>query len=107
TASRIDRIDEINVKRLETVIDRFDEQMEPLKNFILPSGTPVAAQLHLARTVCRRAERTVDALNRREPLGAFPLMYLNRLADLLFVLARYANHCAGSAETLWPGEKII
>jgi cob(I)alamin adenosyltransferase len=104
TTSHIARIDETNVARLERVIDRLDEQMPPLKNFILPSGTPIAAQLHIARTVCRRAERAVDALGREEPLGALPLMYLNRLADLLFVLARYVNHCAGVSETPWIGK---
>jgi len=104
TASHITRIDETNVTRLETVIDRIEEQIQPLKNFILPSGALVAAQLHIARTVCRRAERTVDALGRKEPLGASPLMYLNRLADLLFVLARYVNHLVGIEETPWMGE---
>lgn len=104
TTSHIARIDEPNVVRLESVIDKLDEQLPPLKNFILPSGTPAAVQLHIARTVCRRAERTVDALGREEPLGALPLMYLNRLADLLFVLARYVNHCAGVPETPWIGK---
>ena len=103
TISHITRIDETKITRLETVIDRLDEQMPPLKNFILPSGIQAAAQLHIARTVCRRAERAVDALGRKEPLGASPLMYLNRLADLLFVLARYANHLAGVEETPWMG----
>lgn len=105
TSVSIDRIEEADIKRLEEAIDRFDKQLPPLKNFILPDGTPVAAQLHIARTVCRRAERAVDALGRQEQIGALPLMYLNRLADLLFVLARYANHLAGVSETLWSGNE--
>lgn len=107
TASHIVRIDETNVKRMEAVIDRFEEKIPQLKNFILPSGTPVAAQLHIARTVCRRAERVVDALGRQESLGTLPLMYLNRLADLLFVIARYANHLAGVPEAVWRGDEKI
>ena len=66
-------------------------QLEPLKSFILPGGSLVSAQMHVARTVCRRAERLVDALGRKEEIGKFPLMYLNRLADFLFVAARYMN----------------
>jgi cob(I)alamin adenosyltransferase len=104
TPLHIVRMTETTVTRLEAVIDRFDEQLPPLKNFILPSGLPAAAQLHIARTVCRRAERVVDALGRQESLGTTPLMYLNRLADLLFVLARYANHLAGVEDTPWMGE---
>jgi cob(I)alamin adenosyltransferase len=103
TTLHIARIDETNVARLESVIDKLDEQLPSLKKFILPSGTPVAAQLHITRTVCRRAERAVDVLGRQEPLGALPLMYLNRLADLLFVLARYVNHLADVPETPWMG----
>ena len=77
--------------------------MEPLQSFILPSGSLVSAQLHVARTVCRRAERLVDALGRKEQIGKSPLVYLNRLADLLFVMARYVNKLAGMEETKWNG----
>ena len=76
----------------------------PLENFILPGGSAGAAQLHVARTVCRRAEREVTALAREEGVGPHVLAYLNRLSDALFVMARYENHTRGVAEPLWqPG----
>jgi cob(I)alamin adenosyltransferase len=89
--SSVTRIQQTEIQFLEETIDRLDAQLEPLKSFILPGGTTASAQLHIARTVCRRTERLVDALGRKEEIGRFPLIYLNRLADLLFVLARYAN----------------
>ena len=88
--------------RLETAIDQYEAELEPLKQFILPGGTPLAAQLHLARTVCRRAERRVTALSEHVSVDARIVKYLNRLADLLFVAARWANHRAGVTETTWP-----
>jgi cob(I)alamin adenosyltransferase len=86
---------------LEKAIDERDARMPPLTSFILPGGTPLAAALHLARTVCRRAERAVLAAGRTETVDPLILVYLNRLSDLLFVLARHANHEAGHAEAKW------
>jgi cob(I)alamin adenosyltransferase len=73
----------------------------PLQNFILPGGSPGSAHLHVARTVCRRAEREVIALSREEAVGPLVIQYLNRLSDALFVMARYENHDRGVAEPLW------
>jgi len=94
-------IGESDVAALEDAIDGHDARLEPLKNFILPGGTPKAATLHLARTVCRRAERAVVALSRREQISPAILRYLNRLSDLLFVLARAANAHAGRPDLKW------
>ncbi len=88
-------------ENLERLIDRFEEMLKPLKSFILPGGSPVAARLHFARTVCRRAERVVVRLSRNEDIGDELVTYLNRLSDLLFVLARFANHQAGVTEVKW------
>lgn len=88
---------------LEEWIDEADGELEPLKSFILPGGSEPGAALHLARTVCRRAERAVVALAAAEGVEAGVLVYLNRLSDLLFVWARLANHRAGVPETPWRG----
>ncbi len=98
------RITETQITWIETQIDTFNADLEPLTSFILPGGTPLAAGLHLARVVARRAERLVVSLRQAEPeTGAPALTYLNRLSDLLFVLARSANH-NGTADVLWkPG----
>jgi cob(I)alamin adenosyltransferase len=91
--------------RLERAIDRFNERLKPLNSFVLPGGTPLAAALHVARTVVRRAERCTVALQRAEPAATNDeaVRYLNRLSDLLFVLARVAND-DGAADVLWvPG----
>ena len=98
------RIVPVQVTRLEMEIDRLNEGLQPLRSFILPGGTPAAAWLHLARTVCRRAERSVVALMQSEPVNANALAYLNRLSDLLFVMARVANG-DGQGDVLWePGK---
>ena len=91
------------VAALEAAIDRHETQVPPLKQFILPGGVPKAAALHLARTVCRRAERAVVRLEREHDARATSCVvpYLNRLSDLLFVLARVANHAAGAPEITW------
>jgi cob(I)alamin adenosyltransferase len=90
-------------ERLEKAIDRLNENLQPLRSFVLPGGTPAAAWLHLARTVCRRAERAVVTLMRDEAVNPEVLVYLNRLSDFLFVLARAAND-GGKADVLWvPG----
>jgi len=90
-----------HVARLEATMDELSAQLGPLENFVLPGGAPGAALLHLARTVCRRAERDVVALGRSEMVGDQALPYLNRLSDALFVLARWENRCRGVTEPLW------
>jgi cob(I)alamin adenosyltransferase len=90
-----------DVARLERAIDGTTARLAPLANFILPGGTRLAAALHLARTVCRRAERAVVALSHAEPVPPNAIVYLNRLSDLLFVLARLANAEAGVGDVLW------
>jgi cob(I)alamin adenosyltransferase len=93
-----------HIEKLERLIDEFNEVVGPLANFLLPGGALGAAQLHVARTVCRRAEREATALARDETIGPTVLPYLNRLSDALFVMARYENHERGVAEPLWkPG----
>jgi len=97
----VPRIEERHVADLERVIDRLSEELPPLENFVLPGGCPGAAQLHVARTVCRRAERLVVTLARREPVGAQTVPYLNRLSDALFVMARYENRKKEVPDVLW------
>lgn len=92
---------ERHVAALEGEIDTWNARLEPLANFILPGGSAAAAALHVARTICRRAERILVTLAREEPVGASALPYLNRLSDLLFVLARAANLLAGVPDRLW------
>jgi cob(I)alamin adenosyltransferase len=103
TAKKIRRIGLSEIERLEKVIDVFESRLTPLRSFILPGGAPFAAQLHVARTACRRAERHAVRLARAEKVGPIPVKYLNRLSDLLFVLARTANMRAGASETPWNG----
>ena len=97
------RITVDHVRPLEQTIDRFNAALDPLTSFVLPGGTAASAWLHLARTVCRRAERRVVLLGRKETINAQTIIYLNRLSDLLFVMARRANE-SGRADVLWvPG----
>lgn len=98
---RVPRIEERHVRGLEELMDGLSDRLPPLANFILPGGAPGAAQLHLARTVCRRAERLLVALGREEDVGPSTLEYLNRLSDALFVLARWENRRRGVEEALW------
>ena len=101
---RIPTVQPKHVLRLERLIDKLNEVVGPLTNFLLPGGAPGAAQLHLARTICRRAERETITLSHAEPIGELVLPYLNRLSDALFVMARFENHERGVAEPLWqPG----
>jgi cob(I)alamin adenosyltransferase len=104
--TRIDRVAPTQTTMLEQDIDQFEAELEPLRQFILPGGTPSAAHLHLARTVCRRAERVVVSLAAVEPINEHVLPYLNRLADWFFVAARVANTRAGVADVPWqsPGK---
>jgi cob(I)alamin adenosyltransferase len=91
-------------ERLEKAIDRLNANLQPLKSFVIPGGKPAAAWCHLARTVCRRAERDVVTLTRQEPVNPHVIIYLNRLSDLLFVLARVYNG-QGKDDVLWvPGK---
>ena len=97
------RVTAAQVERMEKAIDRLNEPLEPLKSFILPGGSPASAWLHLARTTCRRAERAVVTARRTESINDQALIYLNRLSDLLFVLARVAN-AGATGDVLWvPG----
>ena len=95
------RVGAAEVTALETLMDRCQKDLAPLKSFVLPGGGRVSAFLHVARTVCRRAERDVLRLMRHEDVGAWPLAYLNRLSDLLFVLSRWIGHHLGEREFLW------
>ena len=90
-----------HVRRLEKAIDAREEELPPLRSFVLPGGTPTASLLHQARTVCRRAERSVVRLAREGHVDSQVLVYLNRLSDLLFVLARFENHRGGVDEPRW------
>ena len=89
------------VVSFERVMDDAEVELPPLRAFVIPGGTPKAAAFHLARTVCRRAERSVVRLAREEDVPPEMLVYLNRLSDLLFTLARLANHRAGAGDTTW------
>ncbi len=97
----VPRIEERHVAALESLMDRLSEELAPLANFVLPGGAPAAAQLHVARTVCRRAERLVVALSRSEAVGPHTVEYLNRLSDALFVMARHENKRRGIPDVLW------
>ncbi len=92
-----------NVKLLEREIDRMSKDLKPMKSFILPGGSAAGAAFHLARTVCRRAERRAVDLSRSDALPEGVLVYLNRLSDLLFTVARWVNARLGSPETPWRG----
>jgi len=96
-------IDETQVGALERAIDSAESELAPLKTFILPGGGAAAAHLHLARTICRRAERSIIGLSSDESVRAEIVHYVNRLSDLLFVLARVANHRAGVPDVPWRG----
>ena len=99
--TQLQRLDEGNVTALEQWIDRLERDLPALTQFILPGGSQLAAELHRARAVCRRAERRVVALSKIESVEPRLIRYLNRLGDLLFVMARWCNHRAGIAETPW------
>ena len=97
----LSRIGLRHITALEKLMDELNAKLGPLKEFILPAGSPAAAQLHVARTVCRRAERFCVRLTREEQIGEFVVPYLNRLSDALFVLARWANKQQGVGEVFW------
>jgi cob(I)alamin adenosyltransferase len=97
-------IKEARVQALERAIDEYEQGPPALTTFVLPGGSEAAARFHLARCVCRRAERSLVALGERETLRGELFRYVNRLSDLLFVLARHANHVAGVADIPWKGQ---
>ena len=97
----VPRIEERHVAALEELIDRYTDELPPLENFILPGGSAGAAQLHVARAPCRRAERRIVDLAREESVGSPLLRYLNRVSYLLFVMARYENQQRGAPDVLW------
>ena len=98
-------VDDADVERLETALDGFNADLPALKDFILPGGGMAAACCHVARTVCRRAEREVVTLSRQESVRPEAIRYLNRLSDLLFVLARVLARASGHGEVLWQHER--
>lgn len=97
----VPRISEDDSKFLEDLIDKLDSEIKPLRSFILPGGSLLSAQIHFARTVCRRAERLIVQLSKKEKIGTQPIIYLNRLSDFLFVLARWVNHLERGNEITW------
>ena len=100
-ARRVARIEERHVKQAESFIDEVDGGNDPIRVFVLPGGSELAARLHVARTVCRRAERLVVALARKEEVGAHTIHLLNRISDLLFAMARRANKARGLPDVEW------
>ncbi|MFZ9087083.1 MAG: cob(I)yrinic acid a,c-diamide adenosyltransferase [Steroidobacteraceae bacterium] len=98
-------IEDRHVEGLEAAIERFNEELPPLKEFVLPGGGPAAAACHLARTIARRAERCAWTLAREEQVAAEPMRYLNRLSDLLFVLARVLARRESGQEVLWRHDR--
>ncbi|MEM7625518.1 MAG: cob(I)yrinic acid a,c-diamide adenosyltransferase [Planctomycetota bacterium] len=104
--STVPRVGEAQVSELENWIDAVCEPVPAMQHFVLPGGSEAAARLHVARTVCRRAERMCVALTHHEPIGDHVIVYLNRLSDLLFAMARRANQLAGVSDVPWiaPGK---
>jgi cob(I)alamin adenosyltransferase len=100
-ARPVPRVEARHVEALERSIDELSADLPPLENFVLPGGTPGAAQLHVARAVCRRAERLAVTLSRAEAVGDQVVVYLNRLSDLLFVMARWENRKKETPDVLW------
>jgi cob(I)alamin adenosyltransferase len=95
------RVTEADIRRLENEIDHANQDLASLRSFVLPGGSRIDAALHVCRTVCRRAERLLVQLSRREPVSPETVQYLNRLSDALFVWSRWANHATGTPEVLW------
>jgi len=104
-AMRMQEPSDAAIAALEAKIDALESELTPLERFVLPGGTGAAAAFHVARTVCRRAERVAVALDRSDPLAPGALRYLNRLSDLLFVMARVANRRAGVPDVEWEGRE--
>lgn len=104
-AVQIHRINQADIDLMEQQIDQWTRTMAPLHGFILPAGHPLACQLHLARTICRRAERWTVTVADRQPINPLLIGYLNRLSDLLFTAARYTNHLANITDPLWQKQQ--
>jgi cob(I)alamin adenosyltransferase len=104
-AAKIVRIDERFVSEIEAWIDEVDGKNPPIRTFVMPGGTELASRLHLARTVCRRAERCMVKLGHNEPVSDGAIHWINRLSDLLFAMARQANHASGVADVPWVPAK--
>jgi len=102
---KIDRIETRHIEQLEKDIDRLDSALDSLQQFILPGGSHVSAELHVARTVCRRAERRIVQLSKNGGTGTTPVVYTNRLSDLLFVAARFVNKKEGAEDTKWESNR--
>lgn len=98
-------VEQKHIDALESIIDKLNADLGPLENFILPGGTAGAARLHVARTVCRRAERATVALARKEPVGPHTVHYLNRLSDALFVMARRENQARDVPDVHWDSRR--
>jgi len=94
-------VTQVEVERLEAEMDSFNEELEPLRSFVLPGGTTLSAELHICRTVCRRAERQLVSLSHQDVVPPDTIKYLNRLSDAFFVWSRWANVSVGAAEVLW------
>jgi len=101
TYEEMHRLGEIEVKRIEGLIDECQKELGPLRSFVLPGGGRIGGYLHQCRTVCRRAEREILRLSRAEKIGEWPLKYVNRLSDLFFVLSRWVGKRTGEKEYLW------
>jgi len=106
SGSTLPRLDETDVTDLEESIDSLELNLPELRNFILPGGSPAAAALHVARATCRRAERRITSLSRVENVVPVVPAYLNRLADMLFVAARYANNSTGTPDVVLSGKDV-
>jgi cob(I)alamin adenosyltransferase len=98
-------ITEVQVARLDALLAKYNADLPPLKDFILPAGSRAAAQSHVCRTVCRRAERAIVTLGKDEKINDNPRLYMNRLSDLLFVLSRVLNRYAGGSDVLWEKDR--
>jgi cob(I)alamin adenosyltransferase len=106
TSHSIIRISPSDITPLERAIDRLEEELPALNNFILPGGSALSARLHLARAICRRAERRCVLLQQKETMNPEVIRLLNRLSDLLFVMARVANHRAGITDRIWSSQNL-
>jgi cob(I)alamin adenosyltransferase len=98
-------VTDTQVARLDHLLEKYNTDLTPLRDFILPGGSRAAALAHVCRTVCRRAERVIVTLGKTEPLNAAPRQYMNRLSDLLFVLSRVLNRFAGGSDVIWEKER--
>ena len=99
-------ITESHVMRLDALLEKYNADLTPLADFILPAGSRAASQAHVCRTVCRRAERAIVTLGKQESLNDHPRQYMNRLSDLLFVLSRVLNRHAGGSDVLWQKDRV-